>query len=94
MQIDILNKSGSSTGRKVTLPDDIFGIEPHEHAMWLMIETHLANQRQVRIARCRAARFLDRREAVSPKGHCAARGRLDQERTSSGWRNDARTAAT
>ncbi|HEY3873966.1 MAG TPA: 50S ribosomal protein L4 [Candidatus Kapabacteria bacterium] len=46
MQVDIISKSGASTGRKVTLADDIFAIEPHEHAMWLMIDTHLANQRQ------------------------------------------------
>ncbi len=46
MQVDILNKSGSSTGRKATLPDEIFSIEPHEHAMWLAIDAYLANQRQ------------------------------------------------
>jgi large subunit ribosomal protein L4 len=46
MEIEVLNKSGLGTGRKIALADDIFAIEPHEHAMWLMIETHLANQRQ------------------------------------------------
>ncbi len=46
MEIEILSKAGTGTGRKATLPDDIFAIEPHEHAMWLAIETYLANQRQ------------------------------------------------
>ncbi len=46
MEVEVLNKTGSSTGRNITLADDIFAIEPHEHAMWLMIDAHLANQRQ------------------------------------------------
>ncbi len=46
MQVEVLSKAGTGTGRKIMLADDIFAIEPHEHAMWLMIETHLANQRQ------------------------------------------------
>jgi large subunit ribosomal protein L4 len=46
MELEVLNKSGSSTGRSITLPDDIFGIEPHEHVMWLAINAHLANQHQ------------------------------------------------
>jgi large subunit ribosomal protein L4 len=46
MEVEVLNKSGSSTGRSITLPDDIFGIEPHEHVMWLAINAHLANQHQ------------------------------------------------
>jgi large subunit ribosomal protein L4 len=46
MEVEVLNKTGSGTGRKISLSDDIFAIEPHEHAMWLMIDAHLANQRQ------------------------------------------------
>jgi large subunit ribosomal protein L4 len=46
MKVEVLSKSGAGTGRKIELPDDIFGIEPHEHAMWLAIDTYLANQRQ------------------------------------------------
>jgi large subunit ribosomal protein L4 len=46
MEVEVLNKTGSSTGRKIALSDDIFGIEPHEHSMWLAINTYLANQRQ------------------------------------------------
>lgn len=46
MELEVLNKSGLATGRSITLPDDIFGIEPHEHVMWLAINAHLANQHQ------------------------------------------------
>ena len=46
MEVQVLSKTGSSTGRTITLDDSIFGIEPHEHAMWLAINTYLANQRQ------------------------------------------------
>jgi large subunit ribosomal protein L4 len=46
MELEVLNKSGLSTGRSITLPDDIFGIDPHEHVMWLAINAHLANRHQ------------------------------------------------
>ncbi len=46
MELEIFSKSGAKSGKKVTLSDDIFGIEPHEHAMWLAINVYLANQRQ------------------------------------------------
>src|SRR5579871_3514591 len=46
MELEVLNKTGSGTGRKVALSDDIFGMEPHEHSMWLAINSYLAAQRQ------------------------------------------------
>jgi large subunit ribosomal protein L4 len=46
MELEVIGKNGSGTGRKVTVSDEIFGIEPHEHAMWLAIDVYLANQRQ------------------------------------------------
>jgi len=46
MKVEVLSKSGAGTGRKIELADDIFAIEPHEHSMWLAIDTYLANQRQ------------------------------------------------
>src|SRR5947199_9454797 len=46
MEVEVLSKSGSGLGRKITLSDEIFGIDPHAHAMWLSINTYLANQRQ------------------------------------------------
>jgi large subunit ribosomal protein L4 len=46
MELVVLNHQGSKTGRKVTLSDSIFGIEPNEHAMYLDVKQYLANQRQ------------------------------------------------
>jgi large subunit ribosomal protein L4 len=46
MKLEVLSKSGSGTGRKIDLSDDIFAIEPHEHSMWLAINSYLAAQRQ------------------------------------------------
>jgi large subunit ribosomal protein L4 len=46
MQIDVLNKNGVATGRSVELPDDIFGIEPNEHCVYLAVKQYLAAQRQ------------------------------------------------
>lgn len=46
MEFEVYSKSGQKLGRTVTVSDEIFGIEPHEHAMWRAIDTYLANQRQ------------------------------------------------
>ncbi len=46
MKIEVLNKQGEQTGRSVELPDDIFGIEPNEHVVYLAVKQYLANQRQ------------------------------------------------
>src|SRR5437868_7239909 len=46
MQIDILKIDGNKTGRKVELPDDIFGVEPNQHVVYLAIQQYLAAQRQ------------------------------------------------
>lgn len=46
MQVDVLNSKGASTGRKVELPDDIFGIEPNDHCIYLAVKQYLAAQRQ------------------------------------------------
>jgi large subunit ribosomal protein L4 len=46
MQISVYNTKGESTGRSVTLPDEIFGIEPHEHSVWLDVKRYLNAQRQ------------------------------------------------
>jgi len=46
MQISVYNIQGESTGRSVTLPDEIFGIEPHEHSVWLDVKRYLNAQRQ------------------------------------------------
>jgi large subunit ribosomal protein L4 len=46
MELNILNVKGEDTGRKVTLNDAIFGIEPNDHAIYLDVKQYLANQRQ------------------------------------------------
>jgi len=46
MEISVYNSKGEDTGRKVTLPESVFGAEPNEHAMYLDVKQYLANQRQ------------------------------------------------
>lgn len=46
MQVEVLNKEGQKTGRQVTLPEDIFGIEPNDHVIYLAVKQYLAAQRQ------------------------------------------------
>ena len=46
MQVDVLNSKGIATGRTVELPEDIFGIEPNDHCIYLSVKQYLADQRQ------------------------------------------------
>ena len=46
MELNILNIKGEDTGRKVSLNDTIFGIEPNDHAIYLDVKLYMANQRQ------------------------------------------------
>ena len=46
MELSVYNIKGENTGRKVTLNDSIFGIEPNDHAIYLDVKQYLANQRQ------------------------------------------------
>lgn len=46
MKIEVLNIQGQATGRQVELPDEIFGAETSEHAVYLAVKQYLANQRQ------------------------------------------------
>lgn len=46
MQVDILNIKGEKTGRTVDLPDEIFGVEPNNHVIYLAVKQYLAAQRQ------------------------------------------------
>jgi len=46
MQVDVLNIKGKKTGRTVELPEDIFGIEPNQHVVYLAVKQYLAAQRQ------------------------------------------------
>lgn len=46
MELNVLNIKGEETGRKVTLDDAIFGIEPNDHAIYLDVKSHMANRRR------------------------------------------------
>lgn len=46
MEIAVYNINGTKTARKVALDDTIFAIEPNDHAIYLDVKQHLANQRQ------------------------------------------------
>ena len=46
MEISVLNIKGEDTGRKVTLNESIFGIEPNDHVIYLDVKRYLAAQRQ------------------------------------------------
>lgn len=46
MEVAVVKYSGEDTGRKVSLSDQTFGIEPNDHAIYLDVKSFLANQRQ------------------------------------------------
>ena len=46
MKLDVLNINGTSTGRSIELPEEVFGIKPNEHCVYLAVKLYLANQRQ------------------------------------------------
>jgi large subunit ribosomal protein L4 len=46
MKLDIYKTDGSTSGKKIDLPKDIFGVEPNDHAIYLSVKSYLANQRQ------------------------------------------------
>jgi len=46
MELKVIKTDGTETGRTVTLSDNVFGIEPNDHVIWLDVKQYLANQRQ------------------------------------------------
>jgi large subunit ribosomal protein L4 len=46
MKLDLYKTDGTASSKKIELDDDIFGIEPNDHAIYLAVKTYLANQRQ------------------------------------------------
>jgi large subunit ribosomal protein L4 len=46
MELSVIQTSGKDSGRKISLNDSIFGVEPNDHAIYLDVKHHLANQRQ------------------------------------------------
>ena len=46
MELRVYKIDGSESGKTVTLNDNIFNVEPNDHAIWLDVKQYLANQRQ------------------------------------------------
>jgi large subunit ribosomal protein L4 len=46
MQVDIINSKGEKTGRTIELPEEIFGIEPNDHVIYLAVKQYQGAQRQ------------------------------------------------
>jgi large subunit ribosomal protein L4 len=46
MELSVYNKEGKETGKKVTLDEAIYGIEPNDHVIWLDVKRYMASQRQ------------------------------------------------
>ena len=46
MEIAVKDIQGKETGKKITLDESVFGIEPNEHAVYLDVKAILANKRQ------------------------------------------------
>jgi large subunit ribosomal protein L4 len=46
MQLDIINIQGAKSGRTIELPEEIFGVEPNDHVIYLAVKQYLAAQRQ------------------------------------------------
>ena len=46
MQLSVYNLQGKATSQSVTLPTEVFGVEPNDHAIYLDVKQYLANQRQ------------------------------------------------
>lgn len=80
MELSVYKIDGTESGKKVTLPEQIFGIEPNDHAIWLDVKQYLANQRQG------TAKTKDRHEvAYSTK-------KLIRQKGSGGARHGSRKA--
>lgn len=74
MDVIVYNSKGVDTGKKVTLPEDVFGIEPNKHAIYLDVKQYLANQRQgTHKAKERAENAHSTRKLKKQKGTGGAR---------------------
>ena len=74
MEVIVYNSKGEDTGKKVTLPEEVFGIEPNQHAIYLDVKQYLANQRQgTHKAKERAENAHSTRKLKKQKGTGGAR---------------------
>ncbi len=46
MEVTVLDSKGKATSKKVAISEEVFGIEPNDHAIYLDVKQHLANRRQ------------------------------------------------
>ena len=46
MKVDVYNKNGKKTSKKVTLSDDVFKIQPNDHCVYLAVQSEMAALRQ------------------------------------------------
>jgi len=46
MEASVYNIKGEDTGKKVTLDDNVFGIEPNDHVIYMDVKQYMANNRQ------------------------------------------------
>src|SRR5690554_2635465 len=46
MELKVYKVNGEETGRTISITDDLIGIEPNDHVIWLDVKHYLANQRQ------------------------------------------------
>ena len=74
MQVDILNIQGAKTGRTIELPEEIFGVEPNAHVVYLAVKQYLAAQRQgTHKVKTRAEANGSSKKLVKQKGTGGAR---------------------
>ncbi len=74
MQVDILNIQGDKTGRTIELPEEIFGVVPNNHVVYLAVKHYLAAQRQgTHKVKTRAEANGSSKKLVKQKGTGGAR---------------------
>lgn len=74
MNLSVLNYTGEETGRSVVLPEEVFGIEPNDHAIYLDVKAILAGRRQgTHQSKERGAVSGSRRKIKRQKGTGTAR---------------------
>ena len=74
MELEVLKVTGESTGRKVQLNENIFGIEPNDHCIYLDVNLIRANQRQgTHKAKTRSEIAGSTRKLIRQKGTGGAR---------------------
>ncbi|MDX2188669.1 MAG: 50S ribosomal protein L4 [Bacteroidota bacterium] len=74
MELHIYNIEGKDTGRKIKLSEEVFGIEPNEHCVYLDVKQYLANQRQgTHKAKERSEVSYSTKKIVKQKGSGGAR---------------------